>query len=188
MNVQETDQGVGDSGRLEIEMSKQYGWRGMVLLILSLALIGCASTGRAPIEDRDLAAEVREAASGQDSLIDVYPLTDPAAVELMRQARLAEQDDDIAGAAALVKKALEIVPNDPEYWQYQAELELKRGEFILALDHARRSYALGPQVGQLCYRNWLTMTFAWEALYDLDAAEESRQRAEECTMKEQETY
>lgn len=157
-------------------------------VLLTLALAGCASTGPAPIEDRDLAAEVRTAASTQDSLVDVYPLSDPAAVELMRQARLAEDNNDIGGAAALVQKALEIVPQDPEYWQYQAELDLKRGEYILALEHARRSFALGPKVGQLCYRNWLTMTFAWEALYDLEEAEQARKRANQCTIKDQATY
>ena len=155
---------------------------------MALALVGCATVGPAPIEERDLAAEVRNAASSQDSLVDVYPLSDPAAVELMRQARLAEADDDIAGATALVSKALEIVPQDPEYWQYQAELELKRGNYILALEHARRSFGLGPKVGQLCYRNWLTMTFAWEALYDLEEAAQARQRADQCTIKDQATY
>lgn len=168
-------------------MSKQSPLR-FGLVLMALVLAGCVSMGPAPIEERDLAAEVRNAASSQDSLIDVYPLSDPAAVELMRQARMAETDNDIAGASALVQKALEIVPEDPEYWQYQAELELKRGEYILALEHARRSYALGPQVGQLCYRNWLTMTFAWEALYDLDEAEQARQRADQCTLKDQSTY
>jgi tetratricopeptide (TPR) repeat protein len=160
---------------------------GSVSVALALVLAGCA-TGSAPIEDRDLAAEVRNAASTQDSLLDVYPLSDPAAVELIRQARLAEDDNNIAGAAALVKKALEIVPDDPEYSQYQAELELKRGEYILALEHARRSFDLGPQVGQLCYRNWLTMAFAWEALFDLEEAEQARQRAARCTLVEQATY
>ena len=168
-------------------MSKHLELRFCVVLMAS-AIAGCASMGRAPIEERDLAAEVRSAASSQDSLIDVYPLTDPAAVELIRQARLAEDDNDIAGAVALVRKALEIVPQDPEYWQYRAELELQRAEYILALEHARRSYALGPQVGQLCYRNWLTMTFAWEALYDLEEAKKARQEADRCTLKEQATY
>jgi len=156
--------------------------------LLCLLLAACAATGPAPIEERNLAAEVRTAASNKDSLIDVYALADPAAVELMRQAREAEADQDIAGAVALVTKALEIVPEDPEYWQYRAELELQRGDYILALEHARHAFSLGSKVGKLCYRNWLTMSVAWEALYDLEEAGKARHRAEACTPKEQASY
>ena len=168
-------------------MRKQI-YRYLGLLWVAAAIAGCTTTSSVPVEKRNLAADVRDAASSQNSLLDVFPLSDPAAVELIRQARLAEDDNDLAMAIALVQKALAIVPKDPEYWQYQAELDLRREHYILALEHARYSFDLGPQVGQLCYRNWLTLTFAWEALYDLEEAQMARQRAGQCTLKERETY
>lgn len=159
----------------------------IILLLAVLALVGCAARVPAPIEERDLAGEVRRQTEQSQSQVEVYALSDPAGLHLIERARAAEQAGRLSEAARLAREALELSPGDPEYWQYLAELELQRGDFMAAIEHAVRSFELGPQIGPLCYRNWLTKQHAHDALGDAANAAAAGQRAEQCLRSPAET-
>jgi len=157
-----------------------------LLVIACLSIQSCQTRSfPAPIEERDLAAEVREQAASQSGVVEVYPLTDPAAAELIRQARLAEAQDRLYEALELVDQALNVTPEDPDQWQYLAELQLKLQSYQDSITSARKSYELGPKVGQLCYRNWLVISRAQAELGQPAEAMESEKQADACTVPEQ---
>ncbi len=130
-----------------------------------------------------MGAEIRQQASQQESLIEVYSLDDPAASELMKQAYDAEDQGDVIKAIELVNRALSLSSDDPEYWQYLAELELQNRQYEAAIEHAQKSYDLGPQIGQLCYRNWLVINRALTALDRAAEAAGARVQADQCPVE-----
>jgi len=156
------------------------------LPVLALLLGACASEPQRP--SRDLAAEVRAGAAGDGGVLEVRPLADPEAEELLRQARWLEERERLDAASEHVERALNIAPRQPEYWQYLAELDLKRGRYQAALDNARHSFELGPQLGPLCVRNWLTLSRARQALGRVEDARVAEQRADACRVRERATY
>lgn len=157
------------------------------LVALVLLLGGCAARLPAPIEERDLAGEVRRQTAESSSDVEVYALSDPAGLHLLERARVAEQAGQLDEAARLVREALALTPDDPEYWQYLAELELQGGDFLAAIEHAKQSFQLGPRIGPLCYRNWLTRQRAHEALRQAQEAGLAGQQAEGCLSAPTET-
>ncbi len=156
--------------------NKSFG----LLVVATLLLAACASREPAPIEERDLAGEVRREAAAGHAPIEVYALSDPGGLHLLEQARAAEASGQVEEARRLVKQALELTPDDPEYWQYLAELDLQSEAYQAAVDNARRSFELGPQIGPLCYRNWLTRQHAQEAMNHSEAALRASQQAQFC--------
>nr|XP_061800917.1 probable ATP-dependent DNA helicase HI_0387 [Nerophis lumbriciformis] len=150
---------------------------GLPRLLVLVLLTGCAARVPAPIEERDLAGEVRRETEQSQSQVEVYALSDPAGLHLLEQARVAEQAGQLDRAMVLVRQAIELTPTDPEYWQYLAELELQNEDFLGAIEHAAKSFELGPQIGPLCQRNWLTKQHAQSALGDVASAAASSQQA-----------
>jgi hypothetical protein len=61
-----------------------------------------------------------------------------------------------------------------------AEIQLQKEEYEQALNFAVRSYDIGPRVGEICARNWRTISVAKEHLVDTSGALEAEQRAGQC--------
>lgn len=157
------------------------GWRWLPLLAVAF-LTACATQAPAPIEERELNDRVRTPAREDSAGVQVYPLKNPAVAELTEQADQAESRGDLDQAAVLLERALRIQPRDPELLQHMAEVQLQRGQYEQALSFATRSHDIGPRVGELCARNWRTMSLAQERLGDNVAAGRSVQRAEQCMV------
>jgi len=147
-----------------------------------LLLAACAAQAPAPIEERELEERVRTPAREDTAGVQVYPLKNPAVAELTEQASRAEETGDLDQAAVLLERALRIQPRDPELLQHMAEVQLQRGQYQQALSFATRSHDIGPRVGELCARNWRTISLAQERLGDQTAANRAVERAERCMV------
>ena len=145
-------------------------------------LAACATQSPAPVEERELEDRVRSPAREDAAGVQVYPLKNPAVAELTDQAAHAESRGDLDQAAVLLERAMRIQPRDPELLQHMAEVQLQRGQYEQALSFATRSHDIGPRVGELCARNWRTMSLAQERLGDDSAAGQAVQRAEQCMV------
>ena len=152
--------------------------------ILVLFLAACAATAPAPVEDRnEVDREVRQPAQEESAGVQVRPLQNPAVVELLAQAGDAEKQGNYDDAALLLERALRIQPHDPELLQQMAEIQIRQKDYEQALNFAIRSYDSGPRVGELCARNWHTISLARERLGDGSASREAEQRAGQCMSK-----
>jgi len=153
--------------------------RSALLSGLLLGLAACAGS-LAPVEEREIEARVRAPARQDSAGVQVRPLQNPAVVELLDNAQRAEQAGDLDQAAVYLERALRIQPRDPELMQHMAEIQLQKEEYDQALNFAIRSYDIGPRVGEICSRNWRTISVAREYLKDNEGAREAEQRAGQC--------
>lgn len=150
--------------------------------LLVLGLSACATQAPAPVEDRVVEEQVRAPAREDSAGVQVYPLKNPAVAELTDQADRAEAAGDLDQAAILLERAMRIQPRDPELLQHMAEVQLQRGQYEQALSFATRSHDIGPRVGELCARNWRTMSVAQERLGRAPEAREALSRADRCMV------
>jgi len=151
-------------------------------LIAVTLLSACASQPPAPIEERELEERVRTPAREASAGVQVYPLKNPAVAELTAQASQAEADGDLSQAAILLERAMRIQPRDPELLQQMAEVQLQRSEYSQAISFATRSHDIGPRVGELCARNWHTMSVAYERLGEVSEANLAQSRSQQCMV------
>ena len=148
-------------------------------MVLAALVGGCASyPSSAP--DSEVDTRVREPAQQDSAGIQVFPLQNPAVKELLADAGTAEASGDYDQAAALLERALRIQPQDPEILQNMAEVQLHVEDYQQALNFASRSYDVGPRVGEICSRNWRTISVAREHLGDRDGSQQAEQRAGNC--------
>lgn len=141
----------------------------------------CATrSGPAPVEESEVESRIRQAARDDSIGVQVFPLRNPAVEELMASASQAEQEGEADRAAMLLERALRIQPRDPELLQQVAEIKLQQAQYQQALNFAVRSYDVGPKVGEICSRNWRTISLARERLQDIAGASEAEQRASGC--------
>ena len=61
-----------------------------------------------------------------------------------------------------------------------AEVKLQKQDYQQALNFAVRSYDSGPRVGEICSRNWRTISVAREHLNDKGGANDAEKRAKKC--------
>lgn len=148
--------------------------------LLAAWLVACTSQQPAPVEDREVTQRVRRPAQEDSAGVQVYPLQNPAVVELTQQASSAESAGDFASAAVLLERALRIRPRDPQLLQHMAEVQLQMQDYEQALNFAVRSFDIGPRVGEICSRNWRTIALARERLLDGAGAREAERRARDC--------
>jgi len=161
--------------------------RTAALATVLLALVGCSSPTPPPSPQtrtevappRDVVAEVRAAASGDDAL-EVDPLRDPAAEDWRLAAKRFEQEGEVDAAADALERALAISPDDPELLQFSAELALARGNGEAAEQRAWTSFQNGPGLGPLCRRNWAAIRIARELRGDSAGAGVAREQAGRC--------
>lgn len=159
----------------------------LAALMLLLTLAGCA--WQPGLEDPELADRVRAPAEGSDERgLQVYPLRNPAVRELEKAADQARAEGRLDRAQALLERALRIEDRDPELLQRMAELQLSRGDWAQAEHFAMRSWELGPQVGDICRRNWQTVALARERDGQVVAAARARERVEVCPLEPPERF
>jgi tetratricopeptide (TPR) repeat protein len=168
----------GESGLVR----KRTDFAGLAAVLLaSLLLASCAGSQPAPVEDRnEVEREVREPAQEDSAGVQVRPLQNPAVIELLAQAGDAEDHGRYDDAALLLERALRIQPHDPELLQQMAEIQLQQKDYQQALNFAVRSYDSGSRVGEICARNWHTISLARDRLGDSSGSREAEQRAGQC--------
>lgn len=161
----------------------------VVALAMAALVAGCASdprVRRAPeAPARDWVTEIRaEAARSEaESAVRVAPLADPAIDDLKIKARKLETAGQRLEAAQALEQALALRPDDPELWQWTAELALAAREWEEAERRAQRSFDLGPRLGALCVRNWLTVHAARLERREPINAESAKAQLPNCTVK-----
>ncbi len=145
---------------------KRYSAPTSGLLGLALFLLaGCASDEAVqrrakPAPPKDWVAEIRAAAAQAPGVVEVNPLADPAIEDLKAAATKAETEQRFEDAERTLHQALELRPEDPVLWQWLAESSLRRRDWNEAQQRANKSFDLGPRLGPLCVRNWLTIRAA----------------------------
>lgn len=161
-------------------------------------LAGCA--GPAPIPagkpatqpavetEEEVQQRVREPARQSSAGAQVFPLQNPAVKSLLADAGEAESVGDYDAAAVSLERALRIQPRDPEILQAMAEIQLHKKDYDQALSFAIRSYDAGARVGEICSRNWHTISVAREHLADSHGAAQARQRAGKCVSAKPQSY
>jgi tetratricopeptide (TPR) repeat protein len=159
---------------------KKINFSGCLVVLL---LVGCSSSPPqtpAPVEDREINARVRAPASEESAGVQVYSLQNPAVKQLTAQAQGAERAGDLDQAGSYLERALRIQPRDPQVLQHMAEIKLQKEDYQQALNFAVRSYDSGPRVGEICSRNWRTISVAREHLQDASGAGDAEDRASQC--------
>lgn len=149
-------------------------------LLALVFLAACSSQSKAPIENREVEARVRAPASKDSEGVQVYSLQNPAVKQLTEQAYGAEKQGDFPRAGSYLERALRIEPRDPQLLQHMAEVQLHMQDYQQALNFAVRSYDTGPRVGEICSRNWRTISVARGHLNDSGGANEAEDRAKQC--------
>jgi tetratricopeptide (TPR) repeat protein len=148
---------------------------------MTMFLGACAtSPGPSTPQDQEVEARVREPARQDSEGIQVFPLQNPAVKELLADASTAEQTGDYGQAASYLERALRIQPRDPEILQSMAEVQLQMKDYEQALNFASRSYDIGPRVGEICSRNWRTISVSREHLGDHPGSVEAETKATVC--------
>jgi tetratricopeptide (TPR) repeat protein len=137
---------------------------------------------KAPVLDHDPVGAIRAAGMGMDSSVQVQPLRDPAIEGFLNQAHAAETAKNFDAAADAMSRALKLAPDAPDLLQYQAEIEILRGNWKQAEDLAIKSFTLGPKLGSLCARNWQTVVEARIAMNDAPTQAQAKQRLKECRI------
>lgn len=162
--------------------SKTYRWPNPVVVLLVTMFLGACATSPGPStpQDPEVEARVREPARQDSEGIQVFPLQNPAVKELLADASVAEQTGDYGQAASYLERALRIQPRDPEILQSMAEVQLQMRDYEQALNFASRSYDIGPRVGEICSRNWRTISVSREYLGDHPGSVEAEKKATVC--------
>lgn len=149
-------------------------------LLVPLLLAACSAQQPAPIKDKEIDSRVRVPASEDSAGVQVYSLQNPAVKELTAQAEVAERAGELDQASGYLERALRIEPKDPQLLQHMAEIKLQKEDYQQALNFAVRSYEIGPRVGEICSRNWRTISIAREYLNDTSGAKDAEARATRC--------
>jgi len=150
-------------------------------ILIPLLLAACSTQPPVPpVKDREIDTRVRAPASEDSAGVQVYSLQNPAVKQLTAQAKLAEQAGELDQAGGYLERALRIEPRDPQLLQHMAEIKLQKEDYQQALNFAVRSYDIGPRVGEICSRNWRTISVAREHLNDHNGASDAETRAARC--------
>lgn len=179
-----------------VRLEKAVKWNRLVCVgALMLAVGGCAWLGfgseaepepapvaAAPSPPHDWVREIRAAASASASSVEVTPLLDPAVADLRARAQEAEAAGDFKAAAGYLEQATQILDDDPSLWQWRAEIALEHRRWRNAANFAQRSLDLGPRIGTLCVRNWLTLKAARTELGDAISAASAEAQVKSCEV------
>lgn len=187
---------VINSTRLVWQSGKQSGLHGRLskLRVLALCMVmllvfaACSSNTPVPDVAPEINTRVRTPASEESAGVQVYSLQNPAVKQLSAQAEGAERAGDLDQATGYLERALRIQPQDPQVLQQMAEIKLQKEDYQQALNFAVRSYDSGPRVGEICSRNWRTISVAREHLRDLNGSSEAEARATQCMNTRPKAY
>jgi hypothetical protein len=160
--------------------------RHLLAAALATALGACATTpAPAPTParvERDWLADIDAEAARAPSAVDVVPLPDPAVDDLRQRATQALRERRWDEADADLQAALALRPEDPALWQARAEAAIGRASWADVETFATRSHALGPKVGALCVRNWLSVFAARIEIGDAVGAATARAAVQRCVV------
>ena len=161
-------------------MAKQSNY--LLMGALALLLAACTTSPRKeePASLQEVDERVREPARQESDGVQVFPLRNPAVEKLYEEAAEAEAAGDLDQAAVLLERALRIQPRNPEVLQQMAEIQLAKKDYEQALTFATRSYDIGPRVGEICSRNWRTISVAREYQGNIEASVEAESKATAC--------
>lgn len=163
-----------------IDPAMRFSRGRLLICLMALLLIGGCATSPESWDDDTVDSRVRQPAQQDSAGIQVFPLENPAVKELLDNASAAEAVGDYDQATVLLERALRIQPRNPEILQHMAEVQLHTRDWDQALNFASRSYDVGPRVGEICSRNWRTISVAREYLGDAPGSAEAEQKASAC--------
>lgn len=158
------------------------------MLLGAIALTaGCSSDEPPPpkapkVVQKDWVGEIRAEAENAPSAVQVLPLANPAVEDLRRSAARLEQNGEFDAAKSKIEHALLLEPQDPTLWQTLAELSLQRQAWNEAEQQAQKAYELGPRLGAICVRNWLTVRAARLERGALVDAESAKAQVPSCQV------
>lgn len=152
---------------------------------LAMFLGGCATSGpptetTAERKARDWLAHIRAEARRLPSNVHVMPLEEPAVADLRARAEADDAAGRFAAAAESWQRAIDLSSKDPTLWQGLAEARVGIADWSGAEAAARQAIALGPGVGELCLRSWLTVHAARIEQRDAVGAAEAMHRVSGC--------
>ncbi|MEX2499611.1 MAG: tetratricopeptide repeat protein [Wenzhouxiangellaceae bacterium] len=161
----------------------------MFAIALGLAACGAWSPPvSGPDDDRVLEERVRAPSAGSGEELQVFGVRNPAVAALGRNALAAEEEGDLERADMLLERALRIDGRDPAILQQMAELQLARGRLEQAGSFARRSFDLGPQVGEICQRSLRTLIVVHERSGAWEEARKAREGLAACRVAPPERF
>ncbi len=104
-----------------------------------------------------------------------------AVKSLLGEAKSYHEASQFEQAAALLERALRIVPRDPVIWHNLAGVRLAQNDWKRAANLAQKSNALAgtrKNYKMLRIRNWMVITLACEGMGNFNCAREARNRAQ----------
>lgn len=156
---------------------------------LSLLLASCVSAPPPPppppvdtTTPAQRVAAIDASGGADDTELSVQPLRDPQVEDLRDSAKRKRAAGDLAGAAAALDQALQLVPEDPALLQDRAELALLLKDDAGAEAFAKRAIDLGSQTGPLCRRHWATIEQSRLARGQKENAASAHAHIEGCTV------
>ncbi len=160
-----------------------------VLIVCLLAACASApSPGTAPstalttATPEAMVLAIRASAAHDDHELAVQPLRDPMVEDLRHDAQRLESEHRYVEAAAVLDRALGLVPEDPALLQERAEAALLLHDGATAEGLAHRAYATGAKVGPLCRRHWATIEQARLIAGDATGAASAGLQIEACKV------
>lgn len=132
--------------------------------------------------ERDWLSEIRSEAAKVSSAVDVVPLADPAVDDLRRRAFAAIEAGQYQLAEGDLQLAISIRDTDPSLHQSLAEVAIAQRQWAAAESAAQQSYDLGPKIGALCVRNWLTVFATRIERGDAVGAASARAQVQNCRV------
>lgn len=153
--------------------------------MLAALLGGCATTepvaeSAAERKARDWLAHIRAEARRLPSNVHVMPLEEPAVADLRARAEADDAAGRFGASSESWQRAIDLSSKDPTLWQGLAEARVGIADWSGAEAAARQAIALGPGVGELCLRSWLTVHAARIEQRDAVGAAEAMHRVSGC--------
>ena len=174
------------------KINQRFPFNPLVITAALILLAACAGPAPVPAAKpqtplppepeprQEVQQRVREPARQQSAGVQVYPLQNTAVKSLLQDASQAEAKGNYDSAVVALERAMRIQPSDPEVLQAMAEIQLQKKDYEQALNFAIRSYDSGSRVGEICARNWNTISVARERLGDAMGSAQATQRSSQC--------
>ena len=154
-------------------MKNPVSRRAIYLILLSLIWGGCASTP--PRQNDPIGLSTANQApeqTGSSSTKPEEPLT--AESSLLINADDSTKLEDYSKAIVLLERAIRLSPRDPNLWIRLSEGYLKKEEFELAEQYARKAIVLSRQNKETQRRAWLQLANVFEKTGNTKEAEQLR--------------
>ena len=154
-------------------MKNSVSRKALYLVLLSLIWAGCASTP--PSQDDPSELSTASQAPGQTDSSSTEP-EEPLTAEssLLMNADDSTKLEDYSKAIVLLERAIRLSPRDPNLWIRLSDGYLKKREFELAEQYARKAIVLSRQNKETQRRAWLQLANVFEKTGNTKEAEQLR--------------